>query len=303
LPFARALYKSLEQFNKRVILHVLVVDDFKSHEVQSIPASFKVHKLSDLKSYSSIGHQILEKYNNPEQLDQLRWSLKPIFINYLFNQGYEKVVFTDPDTFYFSDYTFLFNELDDNSILLTPHWRGVSPEKNEANFNLQFVGGLYNAGFIGVHKRAKAVMDWWAEMCLYKCEKDFENGHYVDQTYLNLMPVYFDKVKILKHQGCNVANWNQQVCKRSEIDDRVVINDIWELVFIHFTTSTIRGILYQGDSSLKPHLEEYMSALEKSGIELIPERYKPNHVIGSSKLKRSTYWRAKNWLNKKIKGI
>ena len=109
----------------------------------------------------------------------------------------------------------LFNELENNNTVLTPHWRGEYPEIDEVNFNLQFVGGLYNAGFIGVNESAKNAMSWWANACLYKCEKDFKNGHYVDQTYLNLLPIYFEGIKILKHQGCNVANWNQNVCKRT----------------------------------------------------------------------------------------
>lgn len=298
LPFAKGLYHSLVQFDRAIRFYVLIVDSSNSFDTE-----FEILSLEKVIEENKLGLEINEMYNQPETFDQLRWSLKPVLINYLFDQGYEKVIFTDPDTYYFSDYTFLFDELDKSNILLTPHWRGISPVKNEANFNLQFVGGLYNAGFIGVHKRAKTVMDWWAEMCLYKCEKDFENGHYVDQTYLNLMPVYFDNVNILKHQGCNVANWNQQVCKRTEKAGRVVINDLWEIVFIHFTTSTIRGILYEGDGALKPYLDEYMVALEKFGITFKPERYKPLPGNSAGKINRSNYWRAKNWLNKKIKGI
>ena len=184
--------------------------------------------------------------------------------------GIKKVVFTDPDTFYYSDFTFLFEELNESDVLLTPHWRGLNPNLDTANFELQFVGGLFNAGFIGVNANSIETMNWWAENCLYRCEKNFSIGHYVDQTYLNLMPVYFENVKILRHQGCNVANWNQIVCQRDLVAGQVRINNYWEIVFVHFTNSTIVGILSGEDHLLLPHLNSYMAALSQHGLDLDP---------------------------------
>ena len=292
-PFASALYHSLAQFDNSIGFQVLVVD-----YNEKLDTEFEILSLDEVIEEDQLGQEVNVKYNHPGTLDQLRWSLKPILINYLFDLGYDKVIFTDPDTYYFSDYSFLFNELDDNDILLTPHWRGITPENNQSNFNLQFVGGLFNAGFIGVNKHAKDVMEWWAINCLYKCEKDFNNGHYVDQTYLNLMPIYFDKVKILKHQGCNVANWNQQVCERTERDGQVFINNRWEIVFIHFTTSTIRGILFQQDIKLAPYLEKYLITLKNKGFEMELDRLKP---IKKQPPQKSRYLHIKNLIYKRVK--
>jgi hypothetical protein len=50
--------------------------------------------------------------------------------------------------------------------------------------------------------------------------KDPSHGQFVDQTHLNLLPIYFDHVKILKHRGCNVANWKQVECRREKKTDQ-----------------------------------------------------------------------------------
>ena len=263
LPFAEALKSSLAKFNSDIILNVLIVD---GGENKICSNNLNVIYMRDILESSSIGKQIVNKYSSPEEVDLLRWSLKPILINYLLEDGYDKVIFTDPDTYYFSDYSFLFEELERSNIVLTPHWRGLTPKDNETNFNLQFVGGLFNAGFIGVNNQGKTAMDWWAEMCLYKCVKDISVGHFVDQTYLNLLPIYFDKVQIIKHKGCNVANWNQQQCKRTKKKDMPTwILDKYPIVFIHFTSSTIKGIQVGEDHLLKHNLEEYNQKLLKYG--------------------------------------
>jgi len=149
---------------------------------------------------------------------------------------------------------------------------------------LQFVGGLFNAGFIGVKSNSKHIMDWWAGCCLYRCEKDFSAGHYVDQIYLNLMPVYFENVKILKHQGCNVANWNQVVCKREIVAGEVRINKKWEIVFLHFTKSTIVGILSGEDHLLTPHLNSYLAALSQHGLNLDLAEFKEATAKSTNRL-------------------
>ena len=285
IPYARALFESLRKFDKDIYLNVLVVDQPEIQKGSTDGLLF--HCLDAVASSSDVGRCISEKYNKPDMQDELRWSLKPILITYLFEQGYEKVVFTDPDTFYFSDFKFLFGELDENDILLTPHWRGLNPKVDNANFELQFVGGLFNGGFIAVSKNAGAAMNWWADSCLYRCEKNFSIGHYVDQTYLNLMPVYFDKVKILRHQGCNVANWNQVVCQRELVSGEVLINRKWEIVFLHFTKSTIKGILSGDDNLLSPHLDSYMAALSQHGLNLKLAGFKDPTAIPTNRLKKA----------------
>ena len=105
-------------------------------------------------------------------------------------------------------------------------------------------------------------LDWWARNCLAICEKDPCKGQFVDQSHLNLLPVFFEGVYILSHRGCNVANWNQLECRREkQVDGSVIINHTYPIVFIHFTKSTVRGILHGEDDKLLPYLEKFNACI------------------------------------------
>jgi hypothetical protein len=195
--------------------------------------------------------------------------MKAVFLNYLIEHAErEKVIYADNDIYFFNDYNFLFDELDRNTVILMPHWRVCDPTVDPVNFFSLYTSGLYNAGCVGVNKNAVAALRWWAQACLYICEKDASKGQFDDQAHLNLLPIYFEDVAIIKHRGCNVANWNQVECERVQKDGSVLINGKDPVVFIHFTRSTIRGILKGNDALLKPFLEEYRENVERYGAHL-----------------------------------
>lgn len=286
IPYVQALCHSLNQFQK-IDFNVLISDraekNLTKNEIEEL------NKLKNLQIYyfdqlseEGLGKELFEKYWNYE-MDAYRWSMKPVFIKFLLEvQKYDKVIYADSDLYFFNNYDFLFDELENNDILLTPHWRSSDPQKDKGNFDLLFVGGLYNAGFIGVNKNAIPAMDWWAKVCLYQCIKDFTKGQYVDQTYLNLLPVLFDNVKIIKHKGCNIANWNQVDCQRNVSDGNVLIEGDFPIIFIHFTNSTINGILSGIDCLLQPFLSEYDQVLQSFG-----KKIKEGKI--ENKINKSTY--------------
>lgn len=278
--YALTLYITLKKHNDRVILHILIADETADfYVINAIKKDFPhiyFYSTKDL-CKDGIAKAIYDKYAF-EQMDEFRWSMKSVFMKYLIiEQGCEKIVWADCDLGFFGDYQFIFDELDHYSILLTPHWRTSNPSVNTGEFDLLFMGGLYNAGFVAASKKGLEMLDWWAEVCLYKCVRDFSKGMYVDQTYLNLMPIYFDKVKTLKHRGCNISEWNQDECKRIKMSDgQVLINGKWPLIFIHFTKRTISDILNGKDTTLMPFLEEWYNIMQSYKkdfeINIMPEK-------------------------------
>ena len=161
-------------------------------------------------------------------MDGYRWSMKPMFINYLINEkNYDKVVYLDCDLFFYNNPDFIFILLDHHRVLLSPHWRCAdNPEDDMVNFKLNFQGGIYNGGFIGVTKEATDIMSYWANLCLAECVIDFEQGMYVDQKYLDVLHSRFEGIGILRHRGCNVATWNLTDNKRSVNESgQVMINN------------------------------------------------------------------------------
>jgi len=268
LPYVRALYDSLARFNPEVVLSVFI-SDAPSVSIENIPAppGMLLYGSDDLCA-EGLGRKIRDKYQ-AVSMDAFRWSMKPVFLKYLLEHTVsERIIYVDNDIFFFNDYAFLFDELGTSDVILTPHWRTCDPHIDHTNFFTLYTSGLYNGGFIGTTRHGVSALDWWAMACLYVCEKNAGRGQFVDQTHLNLLPIYFENVKIIRHRGCNVANWNRIECERVHKAGSVLINGKAPIVFIHFTHSTIKGIIKGDDALLAPFLETYRRTLEKYGVRL-----------------------------------
>lgn len=289
LPFAKVLYQSLQKFLPGTSLQVLVIDENNILSSENL----YIHSVESVVN-SKVAKGIQEKYayTNP---GKFRWALKPVFISYLLQNGFEKVIYADADLFFVSNYSFLFDELDLNNIILTPHWPNLSTVEIDQSLFGVLKGGLYNAGFIGANKKGQEAIGWWAEICHFKTEENSELGLYFDQKYLNVLPVQFDNVKIIKHQGCNLASWNLQTCKREIIDGKLMINQKFEPVFIHFNRETIVNILGGNDKLLQPHLEEYMQKLKNAGLDLLNDKILdlPNFNLPFIKIKHKLHLRTR----------
>lgn len=272
IPFAKALFGSLQRFLPQVGFIAFIVDDQTSKRTGN--AGIKFFNKADFDS-GSLAKEIEAKYYH-RSLDKYRWAMKPVFITQLLQSEYEKVIYLDSDIYFFDDPAFLFDALDENDLLLTPQWRCLDQKTNPADFYRNFYHGLYNAGFVGASTKGLVAMDWWASACLYKCEKSRRFGLYDDQAYLNLFPVLFENVNIIKHRGCNVANWNIQECRRCSKGEQVMINNTFPVVFVHFAHDTIKGILNGEDPLLRPHLEAYNQHLRQlnNNIDLLKQRKK-----------------------------
>ena len=69
------------------------------------------------------------------------------------SEGIRSLLYLDNDLCFFGDFEFLFQELQEHSLLLTPHWRPIDPDANAEQFFYNFRDGLYNAGFVGANNK------------------------------------------------------------------------------------------------------------------------------------------------------
>lgn len=263
LSLAKALYHSLQKFNPDIRLNVLITDDNKMLSTGNLNY-FSIQELTNQLHFKEI-----EKKYAHTNADHFRWALKPVFMSYLLQNGFSKVIFSDPDLYFVSDYRFLFDELETSNVIVTPHWANLNPLENPDSLFSVLRGGLYNAGFIGTNIKGLPAIQWWSELCHYRMEKRQELGLYDDQKYLDLLPVQFQEVKIIKHPGCNLAAWNIETCKRERINGNVMINKTYEPVFIHFTKDTVINILNKNDALLQPYLTDYIRVLESENFDLL----------------------------------
>jgi hypothetical protein len=291
LGYAEALAKSLHAHGDDYLLYVLVVDS--DSRDRSRPG-FKVLSLPEVDC--ELSGLLARRYLDSGKHNEFRWSMKSVLLLHLLGREKAgKVIFVDPDIAFFKDPRFLFDLLDSSNVLLTPHWRCNDPSKDPANFRLLMTEGHFNAGFVAVSSGAEEALEWWARICLGRCERARSEGLFVDQSYLNLFPVYFDKVRIMRHRGCNVANWNLEMNRRELSDGKVKINGNDPVVFIHFTNSTIRGILRGEDGHLRPHLVQWLE-WRGVGLESVAHLAAAPAAGTGSKVRRSLVHRAKKRL-------
>jgi hypothetical protein len=299
-PYAVTLYKSLINFNAEETLEVLICDEGSIQPASSGYPGIKITRLKDMYGFS-ITDSIFVKYANDP--DALRWSMKPVFINYLLKKNLNKVIFVDCDIFFYNDYRFLFDLLDSNAILLTLHRTTRNPAISQDDFLAFFKYGMFNAGFIGVSETGIPAMQWWANACLFKNEINLAEGVYKDQRYLDALPVLFDSVHIIDHPGCNIAFWNQQESKRTMVNGKLLINNKFPVIFIHFTRKYIPELLEGNDPQILPLFRIYEKCFEESGYrlnEFIPglPGYKAFTPLIRLKRKLLLRTRIKRWLFK-----
>ena len=194
--------------------------------------------------------------------DKLRWALKPVFTKFLLESGYDQVIYVDNDIFFYSSVDFIFEKLHTSSFIITPHFYRSDPSNNQNWLEANHRVGLYNAGFFAASKKSIPVLDWWANCCLYNVKKAYWRGLYDDQKYLDLVPIIFDNVTVLKHRGCNFAGWN---CDEVELEIRnkhLYINNE-ELVFIHFAQLSMERF---SELNSEVHLQyiQYLNALKSN---------------------------------------
>jgi len=270
LDKALALLKSLQKHGQ-VILHILIIN---SHQT-TLKRLGDVKEISDVRLYSPemleestvglLARLIFGKYMGQD--DEIRWALKPLFVQFLV-EHHIPICYCDCDLFFYDSYKFLVEKLRlkgstrGKSIVITPHFREIRRIKNN-EYRFNYKHGLYNAGFIGFGDECQEMLEWWSEMCATECTREESAWTYVDQKYLDLVPIYFENVEVLKHYGCNVAGWNTYYLKRTVGEDGKVLVNGQEIVFIHFSPATLTGIEEGHDQLLFDHYTEYQKTLQE----------------------------------------
>ena len=286
---AQALYESLRQIHSDVVLHLLLTEPV-AYKALLNHTNIQIYQLQQLQSPLAI--KIKTKY--AAHADKLRWSLKSVFMHHLLEQRIcSKVIYTDNDIAFFNDYSFLFEWLNTHPLLLTPHHYPRNPLQQQHWLETNFKLGIYNAGFVGANEHALNALEWWAECCHYRCEKNFIRGLFDDQKYLDLLPAIEPQTLVLPHQGCNVAGWNTTVCKRTIVNNQTLINGKWPVVFIHFNLYTFSTFARGDDELLQPYLDQYVALLKQFNPAFeVQNECKSTSLIDSIKM---TVWR---WLDK-----
>ena len=256
LAHAKALSLSLRRHRVAHRLAVLVVTP-----LQPDVHSTEIITLKELSDGNGKVRALADKYAN--DLDALRWALKSAFILHLLDLHRDNVLYADCDMCFFGRPSALLAPLKNQGAVVTPHWRPPLPTKDLRSFRLNFLDGLYNAGCISVGRSGASAMAWWLDCCTSACEKNYAEGLYVDQRYLDLMPIYFPEVAVCRHRGYNLADWNRHL-RHKPTRGRALVPGRWKVRSVHFTRNTIRRIEAGNDELLAPYYEEYKCILAEA---------------------------------------
>ncbi|XEC93761.1 hypothetical protein AB6A23_20755 [Paenibacillus tarimensis] len=209
---------------------VLVVDE--NEPDAAAQEAFTVIKLQDM--------QIPDEKSFCFKYDvlELCTAVKPYLLEYLFKRaGVEKILYFDPDILITGSLAAVYQWLDRYSIVLTPHIMspigldGCKPSEIDI-----LKAGVYNLGFIGVSggETTNRFLAWWKARLYHHCLAAPEQGLFVDQKWIDLVPYLFGNTYVITEPEYNVAYWNLHERKLTRINGAYEINGR-PLAFFHFS--------------------------------------------------------------------
>ena len=193
----------------------------------------------DILEMASLDIPLIDKFIFRYTILELNTAIKPYIISALFEQGYEKVIYFDPDIRVYDSLSGMLSLLDEHQMLLTPHLTGpLDDEKLPSELNI-LVSGSYNLGYIGLRNtpEMQQFAHWWESKLYEDCVVDLPRGLFVDQKWMDLAPGMYSGVYINRDEGWNVAYWNlkhRQVETANDCGSGYRVNGA-PLLFFHFS--------------------------------------------------------------------
>jgi hypothetical protein len=205
---------------------------------------------------TGVRNELFVKYDIVEYCTSIK---ALIFEFFLKEKDVENIIYLDPDINIYSNLNRVVEELNKGNIVLTPHISDADTRSDyKKNRETKFLSvGIFNLGFIGIKntKESRRFVSWWNQRLLELCYLNPQAGLFVDQNWINFVPVFFEKVRIIKDYGYNIAYWNyrerESFLKNNSFEH---FKNNSEICFIHFSARlNLRDL---------PALAKYLEAYE-----------------------------------------
>lgn len=242
IGLAQILESSIRKYYNDLSFLIIVADEVPEELKKELPQNVLIAK-ECLRILDEVWDDMSFKYD----LTEFCTSLKPASFLYLFNEyGFEKVVYLDPDIYFYNSIGLVFEMLEKCSILLTPHITQISERGlSDSSENTWFSCGMYNLGFCGLHRSFSVdrMLNWWHERLLDNCYIDNYNFLFTDQKWIDFLPSFFSSkdLNISLHLGMNVAPWNFYERKVFEENGGLYVaarynsGEKFPLLFVHYS--------------------------------------------------------------------
>ena len=269
IGLAQALEKSVKQYNDNVDFYIMVSDEFDTGKEPKVAENVLIAK-DVLGIDDKLWTNMAFKYN----LTEFATCIKPFSIEYFFTKkGYETVCYMDPDTYLFSDFSYIYEKLSKYLVVTAPHitipdypYTGDLPDRSFL-FN-----GISNFGFGGFRNHPKTInlMKWWEDRLSILCFGEMLWAVCTDQKWTDFFPAFLgnDECFFSNNLGLNVAPWNyfeREVVKEGDtyyVKSRTGASDRKDkLVFCHFAGYNYRelsaGVVNNQNRMRINNLKEY----------------------------------------------
>jgi len=231
LAYARTLAESFLSFHPDHKCYVLIVDDFEAY-IDPADECFEIVRLTDLEIPD------LPDFCFKYDVKELCTAVKAHLLGYLTRErSVERLLYFDPDILITAPLDELYEKLDIHDVVLTPHLDTDYPEDDLLPDDSHILrAGQFNLGFIGINssENAQAFLNWWRPKLYNNCVVDVLHGYFVDQRFIDFVPILFENVLLEKNVGYNVAYWNLHSRRVSNQQGSWKCND-GPLYFFHFS--------------------------------------------------------------------
>jgi len=224
-----AMYESLRSHCEDFNLFILAFNDITYNILTdlSLPNTVII-KLSDFED------DTLLSIKNQRSIAEYCWTCTPSLLYYCIqNYNLPHCTYIDADLYFYSNPNILFDELNNKSVSLSPHWYTSVYDKSSLT-------GIYCVQYVTFKNDNNGIeaLKWWKTSCNNWCYARFEDGKFGDQKYLDDWPSRFTNVHIQKNKGGGFAPWNIQQYKPIKIDNFIFFNKYdkysYKLIFYHF---------------------------------------------------------------------
>lgn len=228
----QTLLKSLQETNPHWDRFFGVVDEPDNQLMDAL-------KVTDTKlvKMDEIGIPDLDDMKFRYDIMELNTAIKPFVLLRLL-EDYDRVVYLDPDIRVYEKMQAVDDAFDKGyEFVVTPHFTGYWEEDGKHPTEPDILmAGTYNFGFFAAAKCEAAIqiISWWAKKLEKQCIVKQEEGIFVDQKWMDLLPARHDKVFILRDEGYNIAYWNLSHREATYEDGKFFFNGC-PLVFFHFS--------------------------------------------------------------------
>jgi hypothetical protein len=237
VPYARTLANALAEYDPNSKLFVLLADKVDGY-FEPDKENFNLIRLEDLPEQETVEKMCF--YYTPFELC---CALRGMLHEYMFEHtAIESWLFLDSDIMIFSSLEEIFQKLQKTSILLNMHCNTPVDVKYVDPYEFSFLrSGLYNGGFLGLRRtdESKKFISWFKTRLTKFCFDDLSIGEvrglFVDQLWLNLIPLYFKDVSFCLEPGVNLGHWNLfERALKKDFNGKFTVNDK-PLFFFHFS--------------------------------------------------------------------